>query len=259
MSDIEFREVQWRVLVADDSRLAARAVRDAVSAFKIRTEIVTVGTGAACLEALASNTFDLAFVDVVFPDITGIEALRAARAAGANTFVTIVSGHRTEEHLTVAKALRAYDFLAKPLDAADIVRVLDTYTLVSQRRRLLLVDDSGTARRLMSRVLARSIFRLDILEAADAVTGFETFVQERPDISMLDLNLGALDGLAAYRIFKAHRPGARIVLVSSDGPGLDRSNVDHVLLKPFDPPDVDRIMHQVLGLPLPYADDLAPT
>ncbi|WP_075217049.1 response regulator [Mongoliimonas terrestris] len=256
MLDIEFREVQWRVLVADDSRTAARAIRDAVHAFKIKTEIVTVDTGAACLEALASNTFDLAFVDLIFPDITGIEALCAARAAGANTFVTIVSGHRTEEHLAVAKALKAYDFLAKPLAEADIVRVLDTYTLVSQRRRLLLVDDSGTARRLMSRVLSSSIFRLEILEAADAVTGFETFVRERPDIVMLDLNLGALDGLSAYRIFKAHRPGARIVLISSDGPGLSRSNAEHVLLKPFDTADVDRIMHQVLGLPLPYGDDL---
>ncbi|WP_181705851.1 response regulator [Chthonobacter rhizosphaerae] len=257
MLDIEFRDLHWRVLIADDSRAATRAIRSAIEAFQIKTEIVEVETGAACMAALASNSFDIAFVDVIFPDISGIEALTVAREGGIRTFVALVSAYSTPENIRIARALNAYDFLPKPFAEGDVLRVLDTFALISQKRRLLLVDDSGTARRLISRILGRSLFNFDVLEAEDAVSGFELFVRERPDICMLDLNLGALDGVGAYRIYRAHRPGARLVLISGDGESLARSGATHILKKPFGEAAVDDLMHRILGLPLPYSFERA--
>ncbi len=255
MFDIEFRETRWRILIADDSMIAARALEAAVAQFFLPIDIVQVSTGQRCLEELATNSYDIAFVDLVFPDISGLEAIAAARASGSRTFVTVVSGYCTPDHVELAKALKAYDFLTKPVRTEDVMRILDCYAQASQRRRMLLIDDSGTARRLIRKIVGRSLFRFDVTEAEDPITGFEIFVRERPDIVMIDVNMGSLDGISASRIFRAHMPGSRIVLVSADREALTGSGMLHTLVKPFDYEELDCVLHDLMGLGLPYFSD----
>lgn len=252
VSDIEFREIRWRVLIADDSAAASRALRTAIDGFFVKSDIVEVTSGRACLEELATNSYDMAFVDLVFQDLSGLEVLNLARAAGSRTFVTVVSDHRTPEAVDMAKALRAYDVLPKPFRSEDVTRVLDIYAQASQRRKVLVVDDSGTARQIMTKIIGRSLFRLNVIEASDVVSGFEAFVRERPEVVLIDVDKAEIGGRSADRIFRAHRPDAAVVLVSADAETLATSGARFTLNKPFDSVDIDGLLHRALGLKLPY-------
>lgn len=253
--DIVFEDACWRVLVADDSPTIRASLERMCAAFGTRIELTEVTNGADCLDALASGGFDLAFIDIHFPDVSGLDALKAARLAGSRTFVVVISSAFTADSVRVAKALRAYEFLPKPFTDAQVRSVLSSYAEIRMSKSVLLVDDSGTARRLMSRVLDRSAFDLHIVEASDAVTGFELYARRPTDLIMLDLNMSGLHGREAARIFRAHRPDCRIVLVSGDRDGL-RDVGPHVatLAKPFDAAALDAVLHRLFRLRMPFED-----
>ncbi|HUG62498.1 MAG TPA: response regulator [Methylomirabilota bacterium] len=253
MTDIEFRDIRWRVLVADDSKAAATAVRRAIEEFQIGCEVTEVQTGAECLAELATHRYHVAFVDVIFPDINGLEALGKARDNGISTFVTMMSGRRDAEALAKAKALKAYDFIGKPFVTADVIRILDAYAHAGRRRRMLIVDGSDTQRKLMGRVVSRGMFPFDIEEAADGITGFEMFAALRPDLALVDLAHAPLNGLDTLRLFRAHKPDAELVMVGGDREALAAAGATRWLPKPFDESDVDDLMHAVLGLRQPFA------
>ena len=79
--------------------------------------------------------------------------------------------------------------------------------------RVLIVDDH--------RIVAsgcRALFGDDpeivILEASDAESGERAFVDERPDICVLDINLPTVSGFELARRILAHDAGARVIIFS---------------------------------------------
>jgi CheY-like chemotaxis protein len=253
VSDIEFRDIRWQVLVADDSRAAATAVRRAIEVFKIGCDITEVRTGEACRDELASRRYHVAFVDVVFPDISGLDALEYARGVGIATFVTMMSGLRDEASVVRARALKAYDFIRKPFVSEDVIRVLDAYAHAGRRHRMLIVDASDAQRAIIRRIVGRGLFQFDLEEAADGVSGFETFVAHRPDVTLVDLTGERIDGRDFVRLARAHKPDCEVVPVGGDRQTMAAAGARRHLPKPFGERDVDDLMHDVLGLRRPFA------
>ena len=71
-----------RVLLVEDKQLFSDNFQDWLHAEDVQIEIASTGTQAA--ERLRTAEFDLAFIDVYLPDISGPEVLTLARTAGAN-------------------------------------------------------------------------------------------------------------------------------------------------------------------------------
>jgi CheY-like chemotaxis protein len=85
--------------------------------------------------------------------------------------------------------------------------------------RLLIVDDNPGVRRLI-RTLVSGVAR-EIRECADGADALEAYQRERPDFVLMDIQMGALDGLVATRRIVAADPGARVIIVTNyDQPDL---------------------------------------
>lgn len=107
------------------------------------------------------------------------------------------------------------------------------------RQKLLVIDDSATVASLVQLRLAEE--PIDILTAADAATGLAMASEKRPDLILLDTEIGGEDGYAVCRELKC-RPETMaipvIFLAGSAGTeeklqGLALGAVDY-LEKPFD-------------------------
>ncbi len=157
-SDLEFESSAWRLLLAEDSKVDAGIIASHIRSYPIPIEITQVSTGEEGRALLSSNQFDLAFFDVVFSGLSGIDALRNVREAGFRTFVTLISGSRPIDYHRIGRELFAYDYLQKPLTRELTHAVLDSYAETRIRKKILLIDDSATARRLMKRIMERSLF-----------------------------------------------------------------------------------------------------
>jgi two-component system chemotaxis response regulator CheY len=80
--------------------------------------------------------------------------------------------------------------------------------------KVLLVDDSGLARRSTRRVLEEAGYT--VVEAEDGLSALEKFTVERPDLVLLDLVMKGMYGLEVLARLREIDPAARVVVMSAD-------------------------------------------
>lgn len=256
-SDFDLVDVRpWRVMIAEDSGLWRHIIRRAIGEFGADLDIVMAADGREAREILTSQPVDLAFLDLAMPEINGDDVVRHIQQHGKMPFFVVVSVTSDAVEIARMRRLSAYDYLVKPFDRAAIQRVLNTYARVSHPTRVLVVDDSGTQRAIIAKILGRSVFNFDIQEAGDGVSAFEVYAEKPADIVFLDLNMPGLDGAQTMRILRAHNPSVRVVVMSGSQDAIDRvqgTGVAAALKKPFNAADLDVVAHHLFDLPLPYS------
>lgn len=105
---------------------------------------------------------------------------------------------------------------------------------------VLIVDDEPAILELVRFTLEDE--RLRILEASDGRTALEIARAERPDLMLLDVRMGLLDGVEVCRSIRAEPTLAatRIVMLTAADQEADRARgmaagADQYLSKPFSP------------------------
>lgn len=87
------------------------------------------------------------------------------------------------------------------------------------RRRCLVVDDSALMRRLVRDAIAEDP-RLDVVgEAADGRRAMAAMAALAPDLTLLDIEMPVMDGLAVLRAWALEGQGEVVVVSSSARPG----------------------------------------
>ena len=112
------------------------------------------------------------------------------------------------------------------------------------RRKILLVDDSGLARRSMRSILEANDF--DVVEAEDGMSALEKYFVERPEIVMLDLVMKGMYGLEVLTKLRELDPAARVIIVSADVQSSSRDMVHAAGASEFVTKPVDR--EHLLGI-----------
>lgn len=122
--------------------------------------------------------------------------------------------------------------------------------------RILLIEDRPDEIRLMLEVLRRERFQITV--AFDGMQGYGRAVAQQPDIILLDVKLGRIDGFAVCRLLKAD-PSTKaipVIFVTCNGTlderltGLREGAVDYIL-KPFEPEEVLARISTHLPTPTP--------
>jgi len=83
-------------------------------------DVRTFTDGRAALDALRAEAFDVALLDIVMPELDGLEVLRQVREDVSPPEVIIITGNGTIETAISAMKLGAYDYLSKPYRMAEI-------------------------------------------------------------------------------------------------------------------------------------------
>lgn len=126
-------ETQEAILVIDDELGIREACRRALEREGYIVE--TAATGRDGLRKIEEGEFDLVLVDVVMPDIQGIDLLRPIHEKDPHTICIIITGYATVELAVQAIKAGAYDFLSKPF-SSDVLLMAVRQGL--ERRRLSL-------------------------------------------------------------------------------------------------------------------------
>ena len=110
-----------RILVVDDEEIV-RLSHSKVLAGP-QCEVETVFNGDAALRAMERQPFDVVLLDLRMPGIDGMSVLRTIKQNWPDSEVVVITGYPTIETAKEAIRLRAYDYLAKPVDPDDVIRV----------------------------------------------------------------------------------------------------------------------------------------
>jgi signal transduction histidine kinase/CheY-like chemotaxis protein len=114
------------VLVVDDNKLNLKVAEKLLEPFKV--EVMTVSSGAECLEAIEMIKADLILMDDMMPHMSGVETLRKLKAK--EEFKTPVVALTAN---AIAGMKEKYlkdgfnDYLAKPIERPELSRVLNKF------------------------------------------------------------------------------------------------------------------------------------
>jgi two-component system chemotaxis response regulator CheY len=91
--------------------------------------------------------------------------------------------------------------------------------------RVLVVDDSGLARRSARRVLEGAGY--EVVEAEDGLSALEQYFVHRPGCVILDLVMKGMYGLEVLTKLRELDPAARVIVLSADIQTSSREMVEH--------------------------------
>jgi DNA-binding NtrC family response regulator len=82
--------------------------------------VLRVADGAAALAALRATDFDVALLDVMMPELDGMDVLRGLASLADAPEAIIMTGNSTADVALAALQLGAYDYLPKPYRMAEV-------------------------------------------------------------------------------------------------------------------------------------------
>lgn len=241
-----------KILVADDDRTTRFAISSMLK--KAGYAVTVVKDGAQALRNIEHTSFDLAFLDIWMPGLTGLEVLARVRAGESHPKIVIMTSDGTSE--TVLRAVReqAYEYLSKPFPPSQAVEVAN---------RALKQDASPPIEVISARPHWVELLIPCTREAAERIQSFLMKLEaDLPDdlrntigLAFRELLLnavewgGKLDPNRKVRI--AHVRSSRILLyrVADPGPGFSFQGLTHAAVgHPEEEPIAHVIVRDQLGI-----------
>ncbi len=108
-----------KLLVIDDDPAMLRLVE--LIAAENGYDVVSATTGAAGLRLVMETEPDLVLLDLLLPDMSGVEVCRRLRAAGVKSTVLMISCLHDPEDVVVGLEVGADDYMRKPFEVRELV------------------------------------------------------------------------------------------------------------------------------------------
>jgi PAS domain S-box-containing protein len=202
------------LVVEDDSKDRAWLVTTLAAA---GYAVEPVASGEAATRAARARAFDCVTLDLLLPDMSGWEVLRAIRETSLNQNIpAIVMTVLAEKGAGVG--FEIHDFLIKPVSPSDLLGALGRLGLAAaSRRSLLIIDDDAAASKLVGPALETADFQVTAM--FDGETGLAAAREHPPSAIVLDLMMPGMDGfefLHRFRLTPRGRSTPVIVWTAKD-------------------------------------------
>jgi DNA-binding LytR/AlgR family response regulator len=127
-----------RALVVDDEPLVRSELVYALGKVAGDIEVTEAADAVEALRELAGAAYDVVFLDISLPRLTGLEATKVINALPSPPHVVFVTAH--EAHALDAFDLAAFDYVVKPVSQARLAQTVE-------RLRALHPNGANSARR----------------------------------------------------------------------------------------------------------------
>ncbi len=179
-----------KILVVEDDPKDQGVLIEVLTTAGYAVEVVA--TGADALARAQEETFDAVTLDLLLPDMNGLELLSGLRASGRHAATPIVVVTVVGDARAVA-GFAVHDVLDKPLDSAALLASLERAGVrPAPTTTVLVVDDDPAALRLMEATLAPLGYRVTC--RGDGAAGLEAASLKPPSAIILDLMMPGMDG-----------------------------------------------------------------
>ncbi len=221
---VDLPDTANRVLVVEDDPADMRLLVHLLSESGYRT--TTANSGRQAVASCEENEFDAITLDLLLPDMTGLQVLQQVRNTALNRTTPVVVVSVVAER-GVVKGFPVEDYLTKPIDGDALLRSLKRTTPHAAGGQILVIDDDAPSRRLMQATL--SAIGYDAVCVADGQAGLEATDTMRPLGVILDLMMPRMDGFEFLTRFRQREANLDVPVVVWTTKDLTSS--DRVLLK----------------------------
>ena len=220
-----------RILVVEDEPDVAEVLAMLLTRSGYKVDIAQ--TGQQALVALRDTVYDALTLDLMLPDISGLEVIHQLRQQPhtLDLPIIVVSARMEEGRLAINGDFSAIEWLAKPIDEARLLQTLEDLliTLSNIQPRILHVEDDTDLHEVIRSMVGG---RFDFELASSLREARERLALERFDVIILDVGLPDGSGWELLQEIRARQPEARVVILSGTEMTPDEARkVETVLLK----------------------------
>lgn len=219
-----------RILVADDDAATRHAIARLLD--NAGFEVSEAADGLAALNAVQGKQYDLAFLDIWMPHLSGLEVLARIRMGASRPKVIVMTSDGTSETLLRAVKEQAYDYLSKPFPPRQAVEVA---------QRALAADQEPAIEVLSARPHWVELLIPCTREAAERIQSFmmkleadlPDSVRETIASSFRELLLNAVEWGGQFdpnrkvRIASVRSPRMLMFRIADPGPGFSFEGLSH--------------------------------
>ncbi|MCX8069133.1 MAG: sigma 54-interacting transcriptional regulator, partial [Thermodesulfovibrionales bacterium] len=87
--------------------------------------VFTALTGRKAIEILKQQKIDVTIIDLKMPDMDGLELLKTIKKENINVYSIMMTAFTTTDKAIEAIRLGAYDYLTKPIDNDELIRIIN--------------------------------------------------------------------------------------------------------------------------------------
>ena len=113
--------LQGQVLLAEDSEINQYLFRMHLE--KMGVTVTTANNGEQAIQHAKAKQYDLVYMDMMMPVLSGVEAIRQLRQSGHNIPIVMLTANATLEDRNLCKQVGSDDFLTKPVDFQKLYEV----------------------------------------------------------------------------------------------------------------------------------------
>ena len=232
--------VSLKFLVVSGSEPFLNLWREGARLSSIPVECV----GSTCLDApaeLGKGGFDVMIVDnTILPERRDM-VLNAARQCDPRPHTVLAVAADADSPGGVDVVVRA------PADLNAVRSLIERLIRSRLPSRVLVVDDSGTMRSIVRKVLAASRYIMDVGEASNGHEAITEIKNGAFAVVILDYHMPGLNGLEILRAIRKTDPDIGVVMMTTTvDDGIAQTAIAEgavgFLKKPFYPADIDQLL-----------------
>jgi CheY-like chemotaxis protein len=201
----------------------------------------------AAIAVLAKDSADICVLDNALTADEKAAVIAAARAAKPTPLIFLSAPAGASRPPGIDGVV------AKPRNRDEARSIAEVCVRAKVPTRVLIVDDSGTMRSIVRKILSQSRFSLDMHEAAEGFAALDQLRGGKFGMVFLDYNMPGLNGFETLSEIKRESPNVAVVMMTStvDNAIADRAHAAGALAflkKPFYPADIDSVLERYYGL-----------
>ncbi|WP_347331048.1 response regulator [Marinimicrobium locisalis] len=218
-----------KILVVEDDPDIASLLRIMLENAGYR--VAVCHSGSEALESIKAGNWDLISLDLMLPDVSGLDIIRRLKkqAATADIPIVVVSAKVNQGELELDAEADNIGWLAKPIDHQKLIELVRHQLSQGHRPKILHVEDDADLHDVLSAMVSD---HLSLERAGTLADAKRLLKQQAYDAVLLDIGLPDGSGWDLIPDIESAQPGAAIVILSGEDIGKEApSAVASVLLK----------------------------
>ena len=208
-----------KILVVDDEEGICDNIKQIFT--YIGFTVFTATTAPKALSIFEKEKPKIIFLDIIMPDVDGLDLLRKFKEIDPACFVLMVTASQDEAVRERASRLKADEFIQKPF-SRNYLRDTVMYKIKEmldkgghmQKPNILIVDDEADIRNSMKDFLSPR-YECNLELAGDGEEAIQKAKDFKPDVVLLDIKMPGMSGIDVIDEIKKINPGVKIIVISA--------------------------------------------
>ena len=210
-------------------------------------QVSTAADGSAAVDKFREQHFDVTLMDIVMPEMNGVEAFKKIRELEPGAPVFLMTAYSDEELIETARSEGVNQVINKPIRIDQLMKLIMQAASVGP---ILVVDDDDDIRETLTRIL--ELDGNEVVTAGSGEEAMEIASRQPCRMAFIDVKLPNIDGLETFLRLKEKNPGLPTVMMTGFQnevrDALERAQETSgvtCLYKPFDPAAAAEIVKQI--------------